>query len=477
MYFNKEQLEEIKRYLQIDATKDTSFPEAKKPFDNSEEITLVQQGKNVKTNLVETLELIAKFKGYFLDEAALLKAVPTSKPGEYAYVGSNFKVATVYKALEETGRWYNTLELVLDYVKVWVQGAVSVGPNGNWFNGTIDSGIKAQGPQGDPFIYENFTEEQIEGLQKPAIEAAVVATESARLADEAVGKTNAAILNAVEATNTAINTSVAIQKLGDQVKKDTDIAIERANTSAQYARDQGTYALDAGVTANREAQVAVEAAALAEKMANIADEVSHHPTYIGPDNYVYIYNKATHTYSKTNILCKGDPFSIKKFYHSIAEMEADFANMQLGDMVIINTVDPLDLDNSKMFAKNETAWMFLYQLSKLIGPTGRTPVLIDGVVVKGDDAHANLEPAGFDIDGNPVYKFNAVLPKGDRGAQGETGPVGPPGERGIPGINPQRGVDYWTEADVTAMQVANETYINNALGTTNVLALNILAKI
>lgn len=41
-------------------------------------------------------------------------------------------------------------------------------------------------------------------------------------------------------------------------------------------------------------------------------------------------------------------------------------------------------------------------------------------------------------------------PKGDIGEQGSEGPqgmIGPPGKPGDDGYTPQRGVDYWTEAD------------------------------
>lgn len=41
--------------------------------------------------------------------------------------------------------------------------------------------------------------------------------------------------------------------------------------------------------------------------------------------------------------------------------------------------------------------------------------------------------------------------QGDPGPQGETGAQGPQGPAGADGYTPQRGVDYWTEADKQQM--------------------------
>ena len=45
-------------------------------------------------------------------------------------------------------------------------------------------------------------------------------------------------------------------------------------------------------------------------------------------------------------------------------------------------------------------------------------------------------------------------PKGDKGEPGDQGPAGKDGTDGVPGIDgytPQKGVDYWTEADKSEM--------------------------
>lgn len=44
--------------------------------------------------------------------------------------------------------------------------------NGNWWIGSVDTGISATGPQGDAFTFEDFTSEQIDMLKQPAVDAA-----------------------------------------------------------------------------------------------------------------------------------------------------------------------------------------------------------------------------------------------------------------------------------------------------------------
>ena len=71
---------------------------------------------------------------------------------------------------------------------------------------------------------------------------------------------------------------------------------------------------------------------------------------------------------------KGDPspFTIKKTYATVAAMNADYANadVAVGEFVIINTVDPNDVDNSKLYLKGDSAYIFINDLSGAIGITG-----------------------------------------------------------------------------------------------------------
>ena len=102
---------------------------------------------------------------------------------------------------------------------------------------------------------------------------------------------------------------------------------------------------------------------------------------------------------------QGEAFTIKKTYSSIAEMQSDFDNMNVGDYVMIaNSVETED--NAKLYTKTIDAWVFITDFS---GATG----------IQGE--------------------------QGPQGIQGIQGPIGPQGEKPIAGI------DYFTEEDKNEM--------------------------
>ena len=91
---------------------------------------------------------------------------------------------------------------------------------------------------------------------------------------------------------------------------------------------------------------------------------------------------------------QGEPFTIKKTYSSVSEMNADFNNMTLGDYVMIASSVEVE-DNAKLYTRGQSAWIFITDFS---GATGI------------------------------------------QGPQGERGPQGPQGEQGIQGIQGPQGV-------------------------------------
>lgn len=101
---------------------------------------------------------------------------------------------------------------------------------------------------------------------------------------------------------------------------------------------------------------------------------------------------------------KGDPFSIKKIYASVAAMNADFSgtDTSTGDFVLINTGNVEDEDNAKLYVKGESAFTFVTDLSGaagIQGPQGEQgPQGIQGVQgVKGDKGEkGDTGPAGSD---------------------------------------------------------------------------------
>lgn len=89
-----------------------------------------------------------KFYGLQLTEEALINIKKNPDVGDYAYVGETLKDAVIYKCINKN-IWTPTTEKAIDYVTVILNGNITVGSNGNWFENGIDTGIKAVGPKGD----------------------------------------------------------------------------------------------------------------------------------------------------------------------------------------------------------------------------------------------------------------------------------------------------------------------------------------
>ena len=102
---------------------------------------------------------------------------------------------------------------------------------------------------------------------------------------------------------------------------------------------------------------------------------------------------------------QGEPFTIKKTYSSVAEMNADFNNMALGDYVMIASSVEVE-DNAKLYTKGQSQWIFITDFS---GATGI------------------------------------------QGPQGERGPQGVQGEQGIQGIQGPQGIQGVAGVGITSV--------------------------
>lgn len=115
---------------------------------------------------------------------------------------------------------------------------------------------------------------------------------------EAADKANAAATKAesnATAAQTAANSANEKAGLAAQAASDANAAKEGAEAATQ--------------SANNAAVIAEEKAAAANTAAQDAEKVANNPTYIGKDHYVYVYNKETESFDKTDIYCKGEPGS------------------------------------------------------------------------------------------------------------------------------------------------------------------------
>ena len=117
---------------------------------------------------------------------------------------------------------------------------------------------------------------------------------------------------------------------------------------------------------------------------------------------------------------QGEPFRIKKTYSSVAEMNADFNNMQYGDYVMIASTVEVE-DNAKLYTRGEREWIFITDFSGaqgIKGETGATPNIQIGTVTSG--SVPSVTRTG--TNENPVLNF--VLQPGEKGNTGDTGATG-----------------------------------------------------
>ena len=152
--------------------------------------------------------------------------------------------------------------------------------------------------------------QEVEGQDMPSIVRAPL-TLLAAPALEAADKANAAATKAesnATAAQTAANSANEKAGLAAQAASDANAAKEGAETATQ--------------SANNAASNAEEKATAANVAAQEAEKIANNPTYIGKDHYVYVYNKDTESFDKTDIYCKGEPGSSFRVAGEYATLEA-----------------------------------------------------------------------------------------------------------------------------------------------------------
>lgn len=98
-------------------------------------------------------------------------------------------------------------------------------------------------------------------------------------------------------------------KIIDGIKTSVKVNLEDIQTAYQDVVNAIKKSEGATSNANNAAVIAEEKAAAANTAAQDAEKVANNPTYIGKDHYVYVYNKDTESFDKTDIYCKGEPGS------------------------------------------------------------------------------------------------------------------------------------------------------------------------
>lgn len=85
------------------------------------------------------------FVGWYVGTDALNAHVPNPNVGQYAYVGSSYLNATIYRC-QAKGVWSDTKELIKNFMSLVLKGEVTIGENGNWYSRGEDTGIPVNPP-------------------------------------------------------------------------------------------------------------------------------------------------------------------------------------------------------------------------------------------------------------------------------------------------------------------------------------------
>jgi hypothetical protein len=152
--------------------------------------------------------------------------------------------------------------------------------------------------------------QEVKGQDTPSIVRAPLELLAAPALD-AADKANTAAAKAegnAAAAQTAANSANEKAGLAAQAASDANAAKEGAEAATQ--------------SANIAASNAEEKATAANTAAQDAEKVANNPTYIGKDHYVYVYNKDTESFDKTDIYCKGEPGSSFRVAGEYATLEA-----------------------------------------------------------------------------------------------------------------------------------------------------------
>ena len=209
-----------------------------------------------------------------------------------------------------------------------------------------------------------------------------------------------------EQLNRAVEAYMALATEAEEDRKGSEV-IRKQNESQRVANESDREAAAKLQKYQHDQQMVASSAATAN-----ANEVAEHPSYVGEDYFVYVYDLATHAYNKTNLYVKGEGFSISGTFGSVAAMEAAVATLEEGHfyMVVSNVEDE---DNGKLYIKNDGRMVFIVDMSGMRGFTGKSPQIEIGNVIAGTsktDAGASLTPNGVDADGNPKFLMNLRLP-------------------------------------------------------------------
>ena len=123
--------------------------------------------------------------------------------------------------------------------------------------------------------------------------------------------------------------------------------------------------------------------------------------------------------TQTVSIKNGKDFHIEKSYASIAAMEADFANMDEYDFVMIDTGSVEDVDTGKLYYKGDSAWQYVGDLSGKQGIKGDTGTGISQISFTASNADSGVNILTVTLSDGTSQTFN--IRNGSKGSTGERG--------------------------------------------------------
>ena len=296
-----------------------------------------------------------------------------------------------------------------------------IGDNGNWWIGGYDTG-KPSAPKGKRSWQNDVTYEMLdmvyhEGKLYLSLHGNNVGNDPASDSEEAHWMM---LAERGESWYQMCVRTGRFEGTEEEFLDEKQKQIDNATAAAKLANDASEEALRQASNAKEQADQAKETITEVEasiekanEAADNANDTANHPTYIGADFYVYVWDKGTSSYTKTSIFTRGKNFSVYKTYESVEAMQADLSSVPEGEFVLISNEDMEDVDNAKLYVRTSSGFNFLVDMSGAMGFAGKTPQISVGSVTVGSsltDISVSLSPNGTDADGNPCFLLNVKVP-------------------------------------------------------------------
>lgn len=273
-----------------------------------------------------------------------------------------------------------------------------------------------KGDKGDPFTWEDFTEEEILLLQKPAQDKANEVTELQEQWSEAETQRSQAETLRQQA-ETARQTAEGQRNTNEGQRQTNEQARSEAETLRRQAESQRQQAFQTAISN-------------AEEATQEAENVNAQLSSDGGAVILTITNR------QGNQTSKEVGFRIYKTYPSVAAMNADLANVEEGKFVMI-AGSTEEVDTGKLFVRSASAFTFITDLSGAQGIKGDTGNGIASVTLNADYTLTIVFTDGTSTTTTSIRGEKGE--QGERGLQGEKGEKGDTGEKGEKGDKGDKG--------------------------------------